>query len=76
MTMVGHATVRELVMGKDYRRKATPEEIAKMAALVEQGMREGAAGLSSGLEYDVGSYSATEEVVALAKAAGGLAAST
>jgi N-acyl-D-amino-acid deacylase len=70
MTMVGHATVRELVMGKDYRRKSTPEEIAKMAALVEQGMREGAAGLSSGLEYDVGSYSATEELVALAKASG------
>jgi N-acyl-D-amino-acid deacylase len=72
MTMVGHATVRELVMGKDYRRKATPEEIAKMAALVEQGMREGGAGLSSGLEYEVGSYSATEELVALAKAAGRL----
>ena len=70
MTMVGHATVRELVMGKDYRRKSTPEEIEKMAALVEQGMREGASGLSSGLEYDVGSYSATEELVALAKAAG------
>ena len=70
MTMVGHATVRELVMGEDYRRKSTPEEIAKMAALVEQGMREGAAGLSSGLEYDVGSYAATEELVALAKASG------
>jgi N-acyl-D-amino-acid deacylase len=70
MTMVGHATVRELVMGEDYRRKATPEEIAKMAALVEQGMREGGSGLSSGLEYDVGSYAATEELVALAKAAG------
>ncbi len=70
MTMVGHATVRELVMGKDYRRKSTPEEIEKMAALVEQGMREGASGLSSGLEYEVGSYSATEELVALAKAAG------
>ena len=70
MTMVGHATVRELVMGSDYRRKATPEEIAKMAELVAQGMREGGAGLSSGLEYDVGSYSSTEELVALAKAAG------
>ncbi len=62
MTMVGHATVRELVMGKDFRRQATPGEIAKMAALVEQGMREGAAGLSSGLEYDVGSYASTEEL--------------
>ncbi len=69
MTMVGHETVRSLVMGEDFRRKATPEEIAKMAALVEQGMREGALGLSSGLEYDVGSYASTDEVVELCKAA-------
>ena len=40
-----------------------------MAALVEQGMSEGAIGLSSGLEYEVGSYSETEELVALSKAA-------
>ncbi len=69
MTLVGHATVREVVMGKDYRRAATSEEIVKMAELVEQGMREGAIGLSSGLEYDVGSYSSTEELVALCRAA-------
>ena len=70
LTMVGHATIRELVMGKDYRRPATDEEIAKMVALVDQGMREGAAGLSSGLEYDVGSYSETKELVAMSAAAG------
>jgi N-acyl-D-amino-acid deacylase len=69
MTMVGHETARSRVMGKDFRRTATPDEIAKMAALVDQGMREGAAGLSSGLEYDVGSYASTEEMIALAKAA-------
>ncbi len=69
MTMVGHETVRSLVMGKDFRRRATPDEIAKMAGLVEQGMREGAAGLSSGLEYDVGSYASTDELVELAKPA-------
>ena len=69
MTMVGHATVRELVMGKDFRREATADEIAKMAALVSQGMREGAAGLSSGLEYDIGSYASTGEMIGLAKAA-------
>jgi N-acyl-D-amino-acid deacylase len=69
MTMVGHETVRSLVLGKDFRRKATPEEIAKMAALVAQGMREGALGLSSGLEYDVGSYASTDELVELSKAA-------
>jgi N-acyl-D-amino-acid deacylase len=69
MTMVGHATVRELVLGKNYRRTATDEEVEKMAALVDQGMREGAAGLSSGLEYEVGGYGSTAELVALSAAA-------
>src|SRR5215469_1629539 len=46
MTMVGHETVRSLVLGKDYRRVSTPDEVAKMAALVDQGMKEGASGLS------------------------------
>ena len=67
--LVGHATVRAEVMGTDYQRKATPAEVAKMAQLVEQGMREGAIGLSSGLEYDLASYSATDELVAMAAAA-------
>jgi N-acyl-D-amino-acid deacylase len=69
MTMVGHETVRHLVMGEDYRRAATSAEIGKMAALVDQGMREGALGLSSGLEYDIGSYATTDELVALSRAA-------
>src|SRR6266852_6006201 len=67
--LAGHATIREQVMAKDFRRAATPTEIEKMVQLVEQGMREGAIGLSSGLEYDVGSYSTTDEVVAMAAAA-------
>lgn len=67
MVLVGHATVRELVMGQDYRRAARPEEIARMEQLVEQAMQEGAAGLSSGLEYEVGSYATTEELIALAR---------
>ncbi len=67
--LVGHATVRKQVMGDDYKRAATGAEIEKMAALVDQAMREGALGLSSGLEYEVGSYSATDELVALAQAA-------
>ena len=67
--MVGHATVRRLVMGDDFRRAASADEVQRMADLVEQGMREGAVGLSSGLEYEVGSYSETSEVVELAKAA-------
>jgi N-acyl-D-amino-acid deacylase len=67
--MVGHATVRELVMKDDFRRVARPDEVAQMARLVEQGMSEGAIGLSSGLEYDVASYSDLDEMVAVAAAA-------
>ena len=66
---VGHATVRQQVMQDDFRRVARPTEVAAMAKLVEQGMNEGAIGLSSGLEYDVASYSSTDEMVAVAAAA-------
>jgi N-acyl-D-amino-acid deacylase len=66
---VGHATVREQVLQEEFRRVARPTEVAAMAKLVEQGMSEGAIGLSSGLEYDVASYSSTDEVVAVAAAA-------
>jgi putative CocE/NonD family hydrolase len=69
LTAVGHATVRQLVMGEDYKRAARPDEVAKMEALVDQGFREGAIALSSGLEYEVGSYSTTDEVTALARVA-------
>ena len=54
---------------KDFRRIATPEEIQKMAALAEQAMNEGALGVSSGLEYDVASYAATDELIAMAAVA-------
>jgi N-acyl-D-amino-acid deacylase len=64
---VGHATIRRLVMKDDFKRPARADEIARMALLVDQGMREGAAGLSSGLEYEVGSYSETNELVELSK---------
>ena len=70
-TMFGHATIRSLVMGEDFRRVATSAEIQKMVTLSEQAMNEGALGLSTGLEYDVASYSSTDEVIAMAKAAAG-----
>jgi N-acyl-D-amino-acid deacylase len=68
--LAGHATIRRQVMGDDFRRTATPAEIARMEALLDQEMRDGAMGLSSGLEYEVGSYASTEEVVSLARVAG------
>jgi N-acyl-D-amino-acid deacylase len=64
-TAVGHGTVRKLVMGGDYKRAATAAEIETMKTLVDRGMRDGAVGLSSGLEYDPGFYSKTDELVAL-----------
>ncbi len=65
MLMVGHGEVRRQVMGNDFQRPATADEIARMKALVRQAMEEGAAGLSAGLEYVPGRYSTTDEVAAL-----------
>lgn len=65
----GHGGIRAQVMGEDYKRTATPEEIEKMQLLVDADMKAGALGLSSGLEYDPGYYSNTDELVALAKVA-------
>jgi N-acyl-D-amino-acid deacylase len=67
--MAGHATIRGQVMGKDFKRHATDEEMTQMAKLTEQAMQEGAIGLSSGLEYEVGSYSNTDELVLMAATA-------
>lgn len=67
--LAGHATIRRRVMGDDFRRTATLAEVAQMEALLDQEMRNGAMGLSSGLEYEVGSYASTEEVVSLARVA-------
>jgi N-acyl-D-amino-acid deacylase len=67
-SFVGHNTVRSEVMG-GANRLATPAEIERMQAVVDKAMRDGAIGFSTGLIYTPGTYSNTEEVVALAKAA-------
>jgi len=67
-TLIGHNSVRSEVMGTA-NRKATILETGQMQDLVEKAMREGAVGFSTGLIYIPGTYSNTEEVVALAKAA-------
>ena len=69
LAFAGHATIRLRVMGNDYNRAATAEEIQKMAGFVERAMHEGAVGLSTGLEYDVGYQSTTEEIIELARVA-------
>jgi len=76
-TLIAHGSVRAAVVGLDDR-APTPEEQAKMDALVEKGMKDGAVGLSTGLIYVPGTYAKTDEVVELAKVAskyGGIYAS-
>ncbi len=65
----GHGSIRSAVMASE-NRKSTPEELDKMRALIDQAMREGAFGLSTGLFYVPGNYAGSEEVIELAKVAG------
>ena len=67
-TLIGHNDVRKAAMGSA-NRDPSEEEMKKMEAIVEQAMKDGAVGLSTGLIYIPGTYSKTEEVVRLAKAA-------
>lgn len=66
---IGQGSIRESVIGPNDR-KATPEEMTRMLEITRQGMRDGAFGLSTGLFYVPGTFTPTEEVIALAKVAG------
>ena len=66
--LVGHNTVRSAVMGTADR-APTPAELARMRALIGQGMHDGAFGISTGLRYVPGTYSKIDEVVALSQVA-------
>ena len=63
----GHNTLRRRVMGDDFRRGATEVEIQQMRELLREEMEAGALGLSTGLEYAIGIYSETSEVIELAR---------
>ncbi|MDQ3132617.1 MAG: D-aminoacylase [Acidobacteriota bacterium] len=67
-TLIAHGSVRSKIMGLD-NRAPTAEEQTKMNALVEQSMKDGALGLSTGLIYLPGTFAKTEEIVELAKVA-------
>lgn len=65
--LVGHNTIRREIMG--YKMEApSREEMEKMKALIDEEMRAGALGFSTGLSYLPGIYSKTEEIVELASA--------
>lgn len=64
-----HNSIRYAVLGDDSQRPALPEEIDAMAALVDADLKNGAIGFATGLEYEPGIFSTTEEVIALAMVA-------
>jgi N-acyl-D-amino-acid deacylase len=65
---VGATEVRRMVLG-DVDAQPTPEQLEKMKALVREAMRDGAAGVSTSLEYAPAPYAKTEELIALASEA-------
>ena len=65
--MVGHGEVRRRVMGDRSNQVATDADIKAMQALVEEGMKDGAYGLSTGLEYVPGRFSEPREIVEITR---------
>ena len=66
VALIGHGSLREYVMGPVGRLPA-PDEMSRMKRLVDQFLREGATGMSTGLGYAPGIYSDTDELVELSK---------
>ncbi len=66
---VGATQVRRFVLGEDDK-QPTPEQLAQMQALVRDAIKDGAAGVSTALEYAPAPYAKTEELIALAAEAG------
>jgi len=67
--LVGFGTVRQSVMGREPR-ESTPEELEKIKEIVRQAMKEGAWGMSTGLEYIPDRFATTEEIIEVAKVVG------
>jgi len=61
---VGQGTIRKAVMDMTDR-AATPIEIAAMKSLAAAALRDGALGISSGLEYTPGGFASTQEIIEL-----------
>jgi dihydroorotase/N-acyl-D-amino-acid deacylase len=62
---VGSTSVRRMVLG-DADVQPTPDQLARMQALVDHAMEDGAVGVSSALQYAPAPYAKTEELIALA----------
>jgi len=60
-TLVGHGSVRASIAGYE-NRALNPSELAQMLLLLEDGLKEGACGISLGLMYEPGLYAQTDEL--------------
>ncbi|WP_232385002.1 N-acyl-D-amino-acid deacylase family protein [Actinomadura violacea] len=67
--LLPHGTIRHGAMGTA-QRAPDAAELAAMRAQVERGLSEGAAGLSTGLEYVPGGYARADEIAALCEPVG------
>jgi len=65
--LLGHGTLRWSFMGDTKNRKPTVEEETKIVRLIEEGMEQGALGISTGLTYSPSKYADTDEIIKLAK---------
>jgi N-acyl-D-amino-acid deacylase len=68
IALIGHNTLRYAAFGNE-QRPPTDGELARMQAWVDQAMAQGACGLSTGLIYEPGRWSTTEEIIALCERA-------
>ena len=66
VSLVGHNTLRLATM-PDLDRTATPRELRMMLELLDEAMRAGAAGLSGGTYYAIGSAADNSEIIPLVK---------
>lgn len=69
-TLVGHNTLRRLVIGSA-NRPPSRKELAAMTALAESALADGALGFSTGLSYAPGRYADSAEITALARVCAG-----
>ena len=71
--LVGHGTLRTGAMGGASEKRApSAGELAQMRAWLAEGLEGGAVGVSTGLIYEPGRYTETEELIAVAKECGRL----
>ncbi|MEZ5386381.1 MAG: hypothetical protein R3F13_12780 [Prosthecobacter sp.] len=68
-TLIGHNSVRKQGMGGIFIRAPDAAQLETMKSLVDQAMKDGAVGLSTGLIYVPGTFAKTDEIIALAKVA-------